>query len=81
VLKVIGGVHRNDLSVIHDGNAITQLIGLVHIVRRQDHRNLFFLVEPPDVLPDVPPGLRIKPERGFVEKQDLRVVKQTTCDL
>jgi hypothetical protein len=60
VFKVLGSVHRNDLPVIDNGDAVAQLIGLVHVVRGQDHRDLLFSIELLYVFPDMTPGLGVK---------------------
>src|SRR6266404_4919168 len=63
------------MPVIHNGDALTELLGFVHIVRgKQDSHTL--LVERSNAVPDEKPGLRIKAIGGFVEKQHIWCVHE-----
>src|SRR5258708_25609894 len=56
------------MPVIHNGDALTELLSFVHIVcGKQDSHAL--LVERSNAVPDEKPGLRIKAIGRFVKKQ------------
>jgi hypothetical protein len=65
--------------VVHDHQPVAQLLGLVHVVRRQDQRDAA-LLEPEQPVPDHVPGLRVQPGGGLVEDQDLRLVDERAGD-
>src|SRR6266852_6240505 len=63
------------MPMIHNGDALTELLSFVHIVRgKQDSHAL--LVERSNAVPDEKPGLRIKAIGGFVEKQHIWCVHE-----
>src|SRR5258706_3242347 len=80
LLQVFRRVERDDRSVVDDGDAIA-VLGLLHIVRRHEHRDAFLEAELHEVLPDVAARLRIETDRRFVEKKNLGMVKQAARDL
>ena len=67
------------LPVVHDDEPVAQLLGLVHVVRREDERHALPLqaVEP---LPDDVPRLRVEAGRRLVEQQHLRLVDERARD-
>ena len=61
--------------MVHDGDAVTEPLGLFHVVRgQQDGAALAFEVL--DVLENVVAGLRVDADGGLVEQQHLRLVQQ-----
>ena len=75
-----GRVQRDDLALVHDRDPIAEL-GLVHVVRGHEDRDLLALLELADVAPDRAAGLRIQPDRRLVEEQHPRRVHQPAGDL
>ena len=65
--------------MVHDHEPVAQLLGLVHIVRRQDQRDAA-LLEPEQPVPHHVPGLRVQPGGGLVEDQDLGLVDERAGD-
>ena len=61
----------DDLRLVHDDQPVAQLLGLVHVVRRQDQRHAA-LLEPVEAIPQEVAGLRVEPGRRLVEQQDRR---------
>ena len=62
---------RDDLSPIHDDQAVAQLLGLVHVMGGQ-HEGHALLLEPEQPLPHQMPGLRVEARGGFVQQQQPR---------
>ena len=58
----------DDCAVIHYGDAMSDAVGLVHIVRSEEDRGAFGFVEFLHVRPELIAALRIETERGFIEK-------------
>ena len=63
------------MTVIHDGDAIAQLLRLVHVVGGEHHR-LALGLDRLDPLPEVVTSLGIQPCGGFVQKQQFGVAEQ-----
>ena len=61
----------HDLRLVHDDEPVAQLLGLVHVVGRQDEGHAA-LLEPVQPVPEQVPGLRVEPGRRLVEEQDRR---------
>src|SRR6185503_783517 len=66
---------RDDLAVVHDGYALAEPLGFVHVVRRQ-HDRAAGALEFFDELPELAACLRIEPGRRLVEKQELRIADE-----
>ena len=66
---------RDDLSVVHDGHAVGQPLGLVHVMRGEDDGAAGGL-ELLDELPHLAAGLRIEAGGGLVEEQQVGVADQ-----
>ena len=79
LLQLLGRAERQDLAPIHDPDAIAQLVGLLHVVRRQ-HDGLAAGVQARDDLPQADPALRVEAGRRLVEEQDGGVVQQRAGD-
>jgi ABC-type Fe3+/spermidine/putrescine transport system ATPase subunit len=65
----------NDRSPVHHDEPVAQLLGLVHVVRRQHERDAL-LLEPVQAVPQDVAGLRIEAGGRLVEEQQLRIVDQ-----
>jgi len=69
ILEEHGAAAALQLSVGHDGNAVTQQVGFIHEVRRQNHRTTGALT-----LQDVPgltTSFRVHPGRRFIQDHEL----------
>jgi hypothetical protein len=73
------GAGGDDLRVVHDDEAVAQLLGLVHVVRGEDERDAA-LLEPVQPVPHHVPGLRVQAGGWLVEDEDVRVVDQRPGD-
>jgi len=74
VLEELAGAAAPDFAFTHDGDAVPQVLGLVHVVRGQDHRAVLL-----DVLEDVPEllaGGDVHAAGGFVQQHQFRVADQ-----
>ena len=80
ILERVRRVDRHDLARVDDRDPVAAL-GLVHVVGREEHRRLLAAAELVDVVPDVEAGLRVEPDRRFVEEQHSRRVQETARDL
>ena len=69
----------DDLRLVHDDEAIAQLLRLVHVVGRQDERHAA-LLEPVQAVPQQVPRLRVQAGRRLVEEQDRRLVDERAGD-
>ena len=65
--------------MVHDRDAVAQVLGLFHVVRRQQHRAALGL-EPLDEVPQRAPALRIEAGRRLVEEDQLRIVDERQRD-
>jgi len=68
-----------DLSLIHDHNAVAELLGLFHILGREDQGGALPL-ELPEPLPDQVPGLGVEAGRRLVGDDDPGLIKQGPGD-
>ena len=66
-------------GLVHDHEPVAQLLGLVHVVGRQDERHAA-LLEPVEPVPDQVARLRVEPGRGLVEQQQLGLVDERAGD-
>src|SRR5579863_8536638 len=78
VNEICGSTFGDDLAVIHDGEAVTEAFGFVHIMRGQKHGATVALKSAHDV-PQLATALRIEAGRGLVEEQDLGIAYQRRC--
>ena len=69
------GSLRDDLAVVHHHQAVTQLLGLIHVVGRQDQGHPRAL-EPEEPVPQHVPSLWVEPGGGLVQQQDLGTADQ-----
>ena len=66
------------MPVIHDGHAVAELVGLLHVVSGQQDR-LAVVVEIAEDLPQGDATLRIETGRRLVEEQHLRSMHDRPC--
>ena len=66
--------------MVHDGDAIAQLVGFVHIMSGQQDGQVALLFQFHEHFPDRNAGDGIEARRGLVEKEDLRLVDETAGD-
>ena len=69
----------DDLGLVHDHEPVAQLLGLVHVVRRQDERHAA-LLEPVEPVPQQVPRLRVEAGRRLVEEQQVGLVDEGAGD-
>ena len=69
-----GRVEREDLAVVHDRHPIAELVGLLHVVGRQQDR-LPLAVQLAEDLPQRQAALRVQARGRLVEEQHRRAVE------
>src|SRR5581483_10297586 len=79
VLQLGWSALGDDTTVVHDNEALTEGIGLLHVVGCKNHGFANRVVLAND-LPEKDAGLGIKPGTRFVKKQHLRIVHHGTRD-
>src|SRR5207302_8134068 len=67
---------RDDAAVVDDPDAIGEDVGLLQILRDQEHRNALVLRQPADLPPQRRAALDVEPGRRLVEQQDARAVHE-----
>ncbi len=76
-LSSAGAAEREDPAAVDDRDPVAELVGLGHVVRRQEDRATGNCRTPrPHVLADLARGPDIQPEGRLVEEQDPRVVEK-----
>src|SRR5208337_1820665 len=75
--QVGGSAFGDDLTVIDNGEAVTEAFGLVHVVSREQDGATFFL-EGADDVPELAAALRIEAGGGLVKKEDARIADQSS---
>src|SRR5208337_2816828 len=73
--QVGGSAFGDDLTVIDNGEAVTEAFGLVHVVSREQDGATFFLEGANDV-PELAAALGIEAGGGLVQKEDARIAYQ-----
>ena len=73
--QLAGRSRGNHAAVVHDGEAAAQALSLIHEVRGEKY-GFALRDQLPQALPDQVPRLRIETCRGFVEKNQVRIVDQ-----
>ena len=71
----------DDLSVIDDGDAMGDAVGLVHVMRGEEDGDVFGFVEVLDVRPKLIAALRIEAKRRLIEEENFGRVQQAARDL
>ena len=69
----------DDPPAVHDHEPVAELLGLVHVVRREHERDAL-LLQPVEPLPQHVPGLRVEAGGRLVEQQHLGLVDQRPGD-
>ena len=80
VLELVGGSERQVPAVVHDEDAVADLLDLLHVVAGVDHRGAG-LVEPLDAFQNRIAALRVDGDRGFVEEDQVRLVRDAAGDV
>ncbi len=73
------GVEGEDLAVVHDRDAVTELVRLLHVVSCQ-HDRLTLLVQIAEDLPQREAALRVEPSRRLVHEEDGGAMEDRPCD-
>ena len=80
LLELGEGAVLDDRALVQDRDAVGELLGLVEVLRRQQHGRAA-LREILDGLPHLEARLRVEPGRGLVEEDDRRVADQAHRDV
>ena len=73
---------RQDPAVVDDGDTLAQLVGLGHVVRREENRAALHRRLPlQDQLADGARCGHVEPERRLVEEEDPRVVEEAAREV
>jgi hypothetical protein len=72
---LVGPPRGDDLAVAHHGHPVGEVLGLVHVVRGQEH-GLAQLAQRPDRRPCLAAGRRIKPGGGLVKEDQVGIAHQ-----
>ncbi len=71
-LQVVGGAFSDDPPVIDDRDAVGELVGLVEVLRGEQHRRAGGH-EPPDRRPHLGTGAGVEPGGGLIEEDEGRL--------
>ncbi len=74
-------VERDELAVVDDRDPVAELVRLVHVVRREHHREVALAAEAIEHLPDRDARHGVEPGRRLVEDEDPRLVHEAARDL
>ena len=69
----------HDLALIHDHEPVAELLGLVHVVRREHERHAL-LLQPVEAVPERVACLRVEPRRRLVEQHQVGIVDERPRD-
>ena len=78
-LEALGGVEREQLAVVDDGDPIAELVGLFHVVRRE-HDGLALRVELAHDVPQREAALRVEARGRLVEEEHIGIVEDRPGD-
>src|SRR5438128_1602516 len=73
--RALGG----DLALVHDDEPVAELLGLVHVVSREDQCDAA-LLQPEEPIPNGVPCLRVEPGGGLVQQHHLGIVHERARD-
>src|SRR5258707_1519814 len=73
-----GGIQSNDVSAIHNSDAVAQDLSLVHVMSGQDDC-LALLTQPQDDIPERATALGVERGRWLVQDEYLGIVDQRDC--
>src|SRR6202521_187571 len=77
--QLLRSSQSDDTAVINDGEALTQGVGLFHVMGGQQDRFAALVVFADD-FPQEQTGLRVQASTGFVQEKDLRIVHHSASD-
>src|SRR5579875_2661655 len=80
-LQIGGCAEGHHFAQVHDRDAITQAIGLFHIMRRQEDSHAALDAKLSQVFPHGLTRYRVESHRRLIEKEHLRLVQHCLCDL
>nr|WP_259315390.1 hypothetical protein [Capillimicrobium parvum] len=75
-LQAVGRIVRDDAPMVHDHHALGHRVGLVEVVRRQEHGHPVLGAQAQNVLPEGCPDLRVEARRRLVEEQHRRALHE-----
>src|ERR1039458_6464979 len=75
-----GRIFNENLAVVDDGDAVAELVGLLHVVGGEDDGDAFF-AQAADGVPHGDAALRVESGAGFVEEQHLGAMRDGAGDL
>src|SRR5581483_6878487 len=81
LLEILRSIQRDQLAMVHDGDAVAQAVGFVHVMRRDEHGQVALVLDLREHLPHRHTRYGIETGCRLVEKENLRVVHQSACDL
>ena len=70
----------DEIALIHDGEAITTL-GFFHQVRRYEDRDVLFVTENLQILPQITASAGIETRRRLIQQQDAGMVQESFSEL
>ena len=76
LLQLRGRALGDDLAVVDDPHAVGQRVGLLEVLRGQEHGHALVVGEPRDLLPQRAAALQVQARRRLVEEQDARAVHE-----
>src|SRR5438309_9766367 len=74
-------IERDQFAVVDDGDAFAEPVGFVHVVGRNEDRQLPLAFDVPQHFPDRHTGNRIETGRWLIEKENSRVMNEPASDL
>src|SRR5690242_6993540 len=77
--QIGGRALGDDLSVIDDGEAITEALGFVHVMRGEQNCASVALKDADDI-PQLAPALRVQAGRWFIQEQNFWITHQRGRD-
>ena len=73
--ELLRGAEGDDAAMIHDGDAVAEALGLLHVMGGEDD-GAAGLLELVDQVPEMAAGLGVEAGGGLVEKEQFRVAHQ-----
>ena len=77
--EILGSVEGDDFGVVHDGDAVAEDFGFVHVVGGEDD-GFAFGFDLFDEVPKVAAGLGVEAGGGFVEEENFGIVDEADGD-
>ncbi len=79
-LEFQGRIERHQLAVVHDGDAVAKLVGLVHVMRGDEDGEVALALEAGEHFPDGDARDGVEAGGGLVEEEDFWLVDQPAGD-